>query len=105
MSGHSTFSAAGAEILKRFTGSDFFGTSVTIAAGSLDRVEPGMPAGAVTLHWETFSEAADEAGISRRYGGIHFTDGDLMGRAMGRAVAAQTWNKARTLLSGTNEPE
>ena len=105
VSGHSTFSAAGAEILKRFTGSDFFGTSVTIAAGSLDRVEPGMPAGAVTLHWETFSEAADEAGISRRYGGIHFTDGDLMGRALGRAVAAQTWNKARTLLSGTNEPE
>jgi len=64
-----------------------------------------MPAGAVTLHWETFSEAADGAGISRRYGGIHFTDGDLMGRALGRGVAAQTWNKVRTLLSGTNEPE
>ena len=33
ISGHSIFSAAGAEILKRFTGSDNFGNSVTIQAG------------------------------------------------------------------------
>ena len=33
-SGHSTFSAAGAEILRRFTGSDKFGASYTQAAGT-----------------------------------------------------------------------
>jgi hypothetical protein len=39
-SGHSTFSAAAAAVLARFTGSDRFGAGVTIAAGS-SRVEPG----------------------------------------------------------------
>src|SRR2546430_11619936 len=33
-SGHSTFSASGAAILRRFTGSDRFGASVTFSAGS-----------------------------------------------------------------------
>lgn len=40
-SGHSMFSAAAAEILKRFTGSDRFGASVTLPAGS-SSVEPGV---------------------------------------------------------------
>jgi hypothetical protein len=100
VSGHSTFSAAGAEVLRRFTGSDAFGLSVVIEPGTLV-VEPGAPATAVTLHWPTFSAAADEAGISRRYGGIHFRDGDLAGRAMGRAVGAAVWEKARGYIEGT----
>lgn len=100
VSGHSTFSAAAAEILKRFTGSDFFGASVTISESILG-IDPGVPSKPVTLRWETFTEAADEAGISRRYGGIHFRDGDLAGRAMGRAVAAQAWSRAQTLINGT----
>jgi len=100
-SGHSTFSAAAAEILKRFTGSDSFGASVTIAAGS-SKVEPGAtPASDVTLSWRTFSEAADQAGISRRYGGIHFERGDLDGRACGRQLAEQAWEKARRYFDGT----
>src|SRR5207253_9485515 len=75
-SGHSNFSAAGAEILKRFTGRDVFGASVTFSSGS-SRVEPGVvPTHDLTLSWSTFSEAADQAGISRRYGGIHFEQGD-----------------------------
>ncbi len=99
-SGHSTFSAAGAEILQRFTGSDVFGGSFTQAAGT-SRIEPGaVPATAVTLSWNTFSEAADEAGISRRYGGIHFEQGDLVGRALGRQVAAQAWDKAQSYITG-----
>ncbi|MEW6499773.1 MAG: vanadium-dependent haloperoxidase, partial [Cyanobacteriota bacterium] len=54
VSGHSTFSAAGAEILKRFTGSDYFGASHTQPAGS-SRVEPNaVPAAPVTLTWQTF---------------------------------------------------
>ena len=100
VSGHSTFSAAGAEILKRFTGSDAFGDSVTRKAGS-SAVEPGtVPKADVTLSWATFSDAADEAGISRRYGGIHFEDGDLRGREMGRQIGAQAWNKAQAYISG-----
>jgi hypothetical protein len=99
VSGHSTFSAAAAEILKRFTGGDVFGASVTIAQGALG-VEPGMPAQPVTLSWPTFSAAADEAGLSRRYGGIHFEDGDLEGRKLGRAVGALAWEKAVRFIRG-----
>jgi hypothetical protein len=100
-SGHSNFSAAGAEILRRFTGRDDFGSSVTFSPGS-SRVEPGtVPAHELTLAWSTFSEAADQAGISRRYGGIHFEQGDLDARATGRAAATNAWAKALTYFKGT----
>jgi hypothetical protein len=99
-SGHSTFSAAGAEILKIFTGSDIFGGSVTLPAGS-SKIEPGLtPAQPVTLTWQTFTQAANQAGISRRYGGIHFEVGDLTGRATGRLLADQVWAKAVSLWNG-----
>lgn len=100
-SGHSAFSAAGAEILKLFTSSDTFGDSVTIRAGS-SQVEPGItPAEDVTLSWPTFTEAANEAGMSRRYGGIHFEQGDLDARAVGRSVAGQAWTKSLAFFAGT----
>jgi hypothetical protein len=100
-SGHSNFSAAGAEILRRFTRSDAFGGEATIAAGS-SKVEPGsVPASDVTLSWATFSDAANEAGISRRYGGIHFKQGDLDARRTGRVTARIAWAKALTYFNGT----
>jgi hypothetical protein len=100
VSGHSAFSAAAAEVLKRYTGSDTFGSSVTIAAGS-SRVEPGLvPAQDITLSWPTFSAAADEAGISRRYGGIHFVQGDLESRALGRKIGAQAYSLASDYIEG-----
>jgi len=101
MSGHSTFSAAGAEILRRFTGSDSFGLSVTYPPGSTV-LEPGLtPAQTVVLSWNTFSEAADQAGMSRQYGGIHFQNGDLTARAKGRQIAQIVWDKAQTYINGT----
>jgi hypothetical protein len=100
VSGHSAFSAAAAEILKRFTGSDEFGGSFTKLAGT-SVIEPGTPASDVTLNWATFTKAADEAGISRRYGGIHFAAGDLEGRMMGRLVGRQAWAKAQAYITGT----
>ncbi|HVH87984.1 MAG TPA: vanadium-dependent haloperoxidase [Terriglobales bacterium] len=105
ISGHSTFSAAGAEILKRFTHSDRFGGSWTFAAGT-SVTEPGItPAQPVTLSWETFTDAANQAGISRRYGGIHFELGDLVGRATGRLVAAQAWEKAQSYFNPEHDHE
>ena len=99
-SGHSNFSAGGAEILKRFTHSDRFGASVTLTAGS-SRVEPGaVPSSDVALAWPTFSDAADQAGISRRYGGIHFAQGDLDARATGRMAARLVWERARDYWEG-----
>jgi hypothetical protein len=100
-SGHSIFSAAGAQILATFTGSDSFGYSVTLAAGS-SAGEPGIvPAQPVTFSWPTFSAAADDAGMSRRYGGIHFRSGDLTARAAGRIVGAIVWQKAKSYIDGS----
>jgi hypothetical protein len=101
VSGHSAFSAASAQILRSFTGSERFGHAVVLLPGS-SSIEPGFtPRTAVTLEWETFTDAADEAGMSRRYGGIHFEDGDLQGRAMGRKVATLVWAKCRAYFDGS----
>jgi hypothetical protein len=112
VSGHSTFSAAAAEVLTRFTGSNQFYDGVTVLPkdvnrdGKLDllgqyiavvgssKLTKGGPLEAVTLQWETFQEAADEAGMSRRYGGIHFQDGDLRGRELGKKVGTVAYEKA-----------
>ena len=99
-SGHSNFSAAGAEILKLFTRSDRFGGSVVLPAGS-SKIEPGaVPSADITLSWATFSDAADQAGLSRRYGGIHFEQGDLDARATGRSAAGIVWEKAQQYWEG-----
>jgi hypothetical protein len=100
VSGHSTFSAAGATVLALFTTSEKFGDSVTLAAGSSE-IEPGItPAAPVTLSWKRYHDAANQAGISRRYGGIHFKTADVVGRAVGDLVGAQSYAKALTYIYG-----
>ena len=104
-SGHSSFSAGGAEILRLFSLSDGFGGSVEFTSGS-SRFEPGTsPGDTVTLAWDTFTAAADEAGLSRIYGGIHFEDGDVNGRALGRAVAREVFERAIGLIQGIGDGE
>jgi hypothetical protein len=100
VSGHSTFSSSAAEALKLFTGSDRFPNSAVVLAGS-SVIESGVPATNITLSWPTFSAAADEAGISRLYGGIHFRNGDLEGRKLGRKVGAQAYGLAVAYANGT----
>ena len=101
ISGHSTFSRAAAEVLTAFTGSNWFGNSVTYPAGST-RIEPGCaPQTHVTLQWDHFQDASDEAGMSRQYGGIHFNQGDQDGRTVGMYVGQQVWAKAQTYFNGT----
>ena len=103
VSGHSTFSGAGARVLSMFTASDAFGASVTVRAGT-SRIEPrtashpGTPVKDVTLSWPTFSAAAGEAGMSRRYGGIHFQSGDMHARELGREVGWDAWFKAQSYI-------
>jgi hypothetical protein len=100
VSGHSTFSAAAAAVLQEFTGKDDLGMSITFPAGS-SKVEPGaVPAAPVTLFWKSFTAAADQAGLSRQYGGIHFKDGDLEARVAGAEVGEQAMDKAVTYFSG-----
>jgi hypothetical protein len=104
VSGHSTYSAAAATILKLFTGSDHFGYAVRIPAGS-SKIESGItPARPINLQWDTFTDAANEGGVSRRYGGIHFRAADIAGRLLGRLVACQAWSKAQSYFDASTEP-
>ncbi len=118
VSGHSTFSRASAEILTLFTGSDTFYDGVTRTAqdvnadGELDLLgefiaHPGSffieegPAQQVVLQWSTFTDAADEAGLSRLYGGIHIQDGDLRGREVGAQVGQRVFAVAQSYFDGS----
>jgi hypothetical protein len=75
---------------------------VTLAKGS-STIETGVtPSQDIVLKWDTFSEAAESAGMSRRYGGIHFRRADLAGRALGKSVADNAWAKASAYFDGTN---
>jgi hypothetical protein len=62
---------------------------------------PGTPAKDVVLSWKTFQDAANQAGLSRRYGGIHFESGDRHGRAAGASVGWAVYDKAKSYWDGT----
>jgi hypothetical protein len=76
-SGHSTFSAAAAAVLAGFFGSD------DIAFSTESEDMPG-----VVRSFSSFSGAAQEAGISRIYGGIHFLSANEAGLASGAELGA-----------------
>jgi hypothetical protein len=102
VSGHSTFSRAAAQVLTGFTGSPYFPGGMgewTIPADALE-FEAG-PTTDVTLQWAAYADAADQAGISRLYGGIHVRADDLAGRVMGAAIGDAAWAKARTYFDGS----
>lgn len=102
VSGHSTFSRSAAEVLTAFTGSEFFpgglGTH-RFAANSLT-IEKG-PSQAIELQWATYFDAADQAGLSRIWGGIHPPIDDLVGRRVGSEVGKRAWALARSYFDGT----
>jgi hypothetical protein len=54
----------------------------------------------VTLSWTTFRQAANQAGLSRRFGGIHFRQADVDARRAGRLVAGRAWERAQSYIEG-----
>ena len=78
--------------------------SVQVAAGS-SKVQPGTaPAADVTLSWPTFTAAANEAGISRIYGGIHFPQANVASQALGKKIGKAVWAKALKMFNGESAP-
>ena len=61
------------------------------------------PARDITLAWPTFSDAAAQAGISRRYGGIHFEQTDLDARKTARLAAQRVWSRAQSYVGATSD--
>ncbi|HZW00286.1 MAG TPA: vanadium-dependent haloperoxidase [Candidatus Deferrimicrobium sp.] len=102
VSGHSTFSRAAAEVLTAMTGSEYFPGGLgswTIPAGDLD-FEAG-PSRDVPLQWATYYDAADQAGLSRLYGGIHIAADDFRGRVMGSQCGKDAWQMANRYWDGS----
>ncbi len=105
-SGHSTFSRAAAEVLARFTGSEYFPGGlgeVVFAAGDYLEFEDG-PSEELRLQWATYFDAADEAGLSRLYGGIHVAADDLNGRLAGSAIGISAFDVAWQYIGSVPEP-
>ncbi|MCH0540161.1 vanadium-dependent haloperoxidase [Streptomyces sp. MUM 203J] len=101
VSGHSTWGSTAAEFLKQWTGSDYYGDKVVVKAGS-SKIEPGItPATDVQLKWNTFSEAADQDGMSRLYGGVHWRFDAEAARQLGIDIAQNAYAVAQTYFNGT----
>lgn len=102
VSGHSTFSRAAAEVLTAITGTPYFPGGLfeaTVPAESL-QVELG-PSRDVVLEWATYYDAADQAGVSRLYGGIHIAADDFGGRRIGSECGKEAWALARRYFDGS----
>jgi len=54
----------------------------------------------LTLQWAKFTDASNEAGMSRRYGGTNFKDGDMNGRSLGKKIGQIVWKKAQGYFTG-----
>lgn len=119
-SGHSTISAACAEALRLFTGSDKAGFEekrhageITEAGFSCQKMQQldGRPLAEilgdahascdVTLMLPTFTEAAEMAGISRVMGGYHIQSDNILALKLGREVTGYSWPKYQAYFDGT----
>jgi hypothetical protein len=89
-SGHSSFSAAGSDVLAGFFCTD------RIPFALVTDTAPGGQA----RTYDKFSTAAAEAGRSRVFGGLHFQFSNQAGLAAGRAIASEVLSKALLLRSG-----
>jgi len=101
ISGHSTFSRAAAEVLTAITGSEYFPGGLsewTVKRGSF-KFELG-PSADIVLRWATYYDAADQAGQSRLYGGIHVQADDFTGRIVGSTCGKDAWALARRYYAG-----
>ncbi|CAD7701075.1 unnamed protein product [Ostreobium quekettii] len=121
VSGHSTFSAAAAGALRLFFGEGYvaakcrrikegeslferkieegeegFDAGLTDVPNQGPRTKGYAPATDVVLCWDTWEEAAEEAGISRLHGGIHII-ADHEGKDMGFEIADMVYEKASAL--------
>jgi VCPO second helical-bundle domain/Domain of unknown function (DUF6851) len=102
VSGHSTFSRAAAEVLTAFTGSSYFPGGlyeVPVPRGAL-KIEEG-PSRDLTLQWATYFDAADAAGQSRLWMGIHVPPDDFGGRRVGAQCGKDAWMLARRYFDGS----
>ena len=107
VSGHSTYSRAGAEVMTLLTGSNYFPGGLAeyeIPANSGFLVIEKGPSTNVKLQWATYQDASNEASLSRIWGGIHPPFDDIPGRLIGRDVGIASFNLAKQYFNETPFP-
>jgi hypothetical protein len=81
-SGHSTFSGAGAAVMKAFFGTD-----------RIAFVIPSESSEVADRSFRSFTQAAEESGLSRIYGGIHFSFDNMAGLTSGEQIGRYVASK------------
>lgn len=107
-SGHSAFSYAASTILTEFFQSNYFDyqsqpfvSRFDLSDGFDGSSENGNEV--AILSWDLMSLAAEEAGLSRLYGGIHMQEGNWLGLKFGIQIGHATKAKVAALFDGTAE--
>jgi hypothetical protein len=114
-SGHSAFSQVFALVMSKWFGASL--PSITVTSTDVNLLSPTLeaqahafgsftmntgksqvqigvvPSAPVTVTWNTWQEMADEAGISRKYGGIHCTSA----HTASQAAAQECFNQLQTV--------
>jgi PAP2 superfamily len=98
ISGHSAFTAAWARAMELATGKPDFNFSKTVRHLYVENRELAEP---VTLSYPTFEAAAEEAGISRIWAGVHWPADNERGLELGRKVGENVWRRAQQFLLGS----
>lgn len=119
VSGHSTVSSACANALRLFTGSDRLEltehrkagelTEQHFSCGLMQQIDGEAPKNLtekeksceVELAMDTFTAAAELAGISRVLGGYHIQADNVAGLKMGKDIAEHTWPVYQSYFDGT----
>ena len=106
VSGHSTYSRAGADIMTAITGDPYFPGGLGEFATRQNEflVFEDGPTQSITLQWATYRDAADQCSLSRIWGGIHPPFDDIPGRHIGTLVAADAFGMAERYFTGAAPP-
>jgi hypothetical protein len=107
ISGHSTLTRAGAEVMTLLTGDEYFpgGLAEFHAAQNQFLAYENGPSVDVTLQFATYRDLADSAGISRLWAGVHPPLDDIAGRRTGRIVGNNAFERAKQYFNGTVSSE
>ncbi len=102
-SGHSGFSTSASVVMKQLLGSNNFDYTTDSFVSRFDLTDgfdgnPDTGNEEASLEWDYLSLAAEEAGLSRLYGGIHMMEGNLLGLKTGTQLGHMTVRYVNTLF-------